>query len=194
MLNKLKVEERAKTILQATGQKTELSPEALAVIAGLCEEINSTLLLDTQALIDKQLNAVQSTPTGRMKRPTLEEVIAHGLKIGLPKNECEKYFDHFESNGWKVGVAKAPMRLWTAALANWKRGWMDRNGTGPLAGIPTLREVVQYAQEKEPGSNRYAVSWFQYWVGKNWKRDGTVIDWKITYSKSYAQHRKENGL
>jgi hypothetical protein len=47
-------------------------------------------------------------------------------EINCPPEEAEKFFDHFESNGWKVG-GKAPMRDWQAAARNWKRGWLEKN-------------------------------------------------------------------
>ncbi len=56
----------------------------------------------------------------RPARPTLEDVKMEAAKIGLPESEAEGFFDHFESNGWKVG-GKAPMKSWQAALKNWKR-------------------------------------------------------------------------
>jgi len=34
--------------------------------------------------------------------------------------EAEKFFDHFTSNGWKVG-GRAPMKNWPAAARNWIR-------------------------------------------------------------------------
>src|SRR5438045_5629970 len=60
---------------------------------------------------------------GRFQKPTLELVKLHGIKIELPATECEKFFDYYESNGWRVG--KNPMKMWTAAMANWKRHWED---------------------------------------------------------------------
>jgi len=50
--------------------------------------------------------------------PTLDELKLQAAKIGLPDNEAEKFFNYYESNGWRVG--KNPMRSWSAALTNWK--------------------------------------------------------------------------
>jgi len=72
----------------------------------------------------------RSCPEGRMKRPTLGQVKEHGAKISLPEAECDRFYDHFESNGWKVGTAKTPMKIWTSALANWKRTWQERVAGG----------------------------------------------------------------
>jgi hypothetical protein len=54
------------------------------------------------------------------KRPSLEAVKAYGAEIKLAPDQCEAFFDHFTSNGWKVS-GRAPMKDWKAALRNWKR-------------------------------------------------------------------------
>lgn len=54
------------------------------------------------------------------KKPSLEEVFTYGKEIGLSKEICESWFDHFESNGWKVG-GKTLMVEWKASLRNAKR-------------------------------------------------------------------------
>lgn len=56
----------------------------------------------------------------RAVRPSLSDVKQYGEELGLPTEECEAFFDHFESNGWKVG-GKTPMKDWRSALRNWKR-------------------------------------------------------------------------
>lgn len=61
-----------------------------------------------------------------MKRfvpPTSEELGLQAAKIGLPEREAEKFFNHFDSKGWKVG--KTTMQRWKSALANWKLNWEE---------------------------------------------------------------------
>jgi len=85
----------------------------------------------------------------RMGKPDLEAVKEQGLKIGLPPGECERFLDYYEANGWRVG--KNPMKHWPSALANWKRGWMERGGHVNGNGTPTprpqsvfeLREIIK---------------------------------------------------
>jgi len=62
--------------------------------------------------------------TGRFAKPSIEEVKLLFSKSGLPMDEAEKFFNYYESNGWRVG--KNPMKLWTAAAANWKRHYDER--------------------------------------------------------------------
>jgi 5-methylcytosine-specific restriction endonuclease McrA len=50
-------------------------------------------------------------------RPTLEEVKAYCLERGKGVDP-QKWFDHYESNGWRVG--RNPMRDWKAAVRKWE--------------------------------------------------------------------------
>jgi hypothetical protein len=45
---------------------------------------------------------------------------AYGEEIGMSRSDVDGWFDHFESNGWRVS-GKAPMKDWMAALRNGKR-------------------------------------------------------------------------
>lgn len=58
------------------------------------------------------------------KRPTLESLLLHGAKIGLPESEVHRFFNYYESKGWVVG--KVPMRSPTHAMANWKSRWEEQ--------------------------------------------------------------------
>ncbi len=56
-------------------------------------------------------------------RPTLAEIQAHAAtEHPGPEAQAEAaaFFDHFESNGWRVG-GKTPMVSWPAAFRNWLR-------------------------------------------------------------------------
>jgi len=64
-------------------------------------------------------------------------------KIGLPEREAEKFFNYFESKGWKVGGEK--MKRWRSALANWKLNWEEwrRPGNGNGVSESTLAILRQ---------------------------------------------------
>lgn len=190
MLNSESITRRASEILSAKGLKPELSEQAKAVTLAITEAINLEVL-DLQAKNEKQLNAVKETPTGRMKKPTLEEIKLHGAKIGLPDKECDRFFDHFESNGWKVGLSKTPMKLWTAALANWKRTWQERGGKPigqPAIKLPTEIDVCRYGEQKG-ASVDFCRSWHLSMTRKNWRVNGKIIDWQIEFSRAFAGQR-----
>lgn len=53
-------------------------------------------------------------------KPSLEEIKSYCNEANLKNIEPESFFDHFESNGWKVS-GKTPMQDWKAAARNWNR-------------------------------------------------------------------------
>lgn len=57
-------------------------------------------------------------PTKRFKKPTIEEIQAYcdERNNGI---DAERFYDYYESKGWKVG--KAPMKDWKASVRTWER-------------------------------------------------------------------------
>ena len=57
-------------------------------------------------------------PTKRFKKPTIEEIQAYcdERNNGI---DAERFYDYYESKGWKVG--KAPMKDWKASIRTWER-------------------------------------------------------------------------
>jgi hypothetical protein len=51
-------------------------------------------------------------------RPGIDEVISFFKSENFSELDAKKFFNHFESNGWKVG-GKTPMKNWNAAARNW---------------------------------------------------------------------------
>lgn len=58
-----------------------------------------------------------------------EVVYAYAEEIGMLKTDAEGWFDHFESNGWRVG-GKTPMKDWKAGLRNGHRMGKGRSSNG----------------------------------------------------------------
>jgi len=50
--------------------------------------------------------------------PSVEATISFFKSENYPEIEARRFFNHFESNGWKVG-GKTPMKNWNAAARNW---------------------------------------------------------------------------
>ena len=50
--------------------------------------------------------------------PSLEEAILFFKEKNKTDLDAEKFFNHFESNGWLVG-GKSKMKNWQAAARNW---------------------------------------------------------------------------
>lgn len=67
---------------------------------------------------------VLQSPTGKKPKggaaipPTIEEVQAYFTGQNCSVTESEKFYNYFQSNGWKVG-GKTPMKDWQAAARNW---------------------------------------------------------------------------
>ena len=63
-------------------------------------------------------------PKKNFKKPTVEEIAAFckEKKININVN---KFFLHYESNGWHVG--KSPMKSWKAAVQKWAENNYDNN-------------------------------------------------------------------
>jgi len=80
--------------------------------------VKDTVVLPASASASESVLEKSEKP---FTRPTLEQVKLVAAKAGLPDIEADKFFDHYESNGWKVG--RNPMRSLGSAIANWKRNW-----------------------------------------------------------------------
>lgn len=52
----------------------------------------------------------------RFEKPTVAEIEAYFVEIGS-NAAAQRFYDHYESNGWMVG--KAHMKSWKAAARNW---------------------------------------------------------------------------
>lgn len=71
--------------------------------------------LNTDSLIpDSVANATRS----RFVKPSIEDLlIEFEGKVQSPISEANKFLNHYESNGWKVG--RNAMKSWKGAAANW---------------------------------------------------------------------------
>jgi len=78
------------------------------------------------SLAKKERAKAAKTPSNIM------EAKSYGVEIGLPPDDVDAWWDHFSTNGWKVGRAPGTaMKDWKAALRNWKRN--KKYGVGPAA-------------------------------------------------------------
>lgn len=71
---------------------------------------------------NKQSKGESSSPMRKTKKlfspPSLDDVIKFFNEKKSTKQDAEKFFNHFESNGWKVG-GRTKMKNWKAAARNW---------------------------------------------------------------------------
>lgn len=80
----------------------------------------------------------ESRALSRCERPLLEEIKNYFVKNNYPSVEADKFYNHYESNGWLVG-GKTPMKNWEASANNWilnsnKFNDDKANGTNHKAG------------------------------------------------------------
>ncbi|WP_299084853.1 YdaU family protein [uncultured Paraglaciecola sp.] len=87
----------------------------------------------------------------KFKKPTLEEVQEYFEdRTQKPCNiEHEKFFDFYESKGWKVG--KNPMKDWKAAVRNWirkhKEDYRSQHGkTTDTGRLKTTQQTIDNMQ------------------------------------------------
>ncbi len=80
--------------------------------------IQSVYNLDTHVSIGKDRLDKVSIDKSSFIPPAIEE-IKEFCKNNNYKTDAEKFFDYYNSNGWKVG--KNPMKDWHSALRMWER-------------------------------------------------------------------------
>lgn len=82
------------------------------------EDMNNTPGIGIETDTEISDKGVQGEKTERFSKPSLPELQEYFLSIGVNGTAYEQFFDHYESNGWKVG--KSPMKNWQAACRKWK--------------------------------------------------------------------------
>ena len=68
--------------------------------------------------VPKQREESPFTKSGSKIPPAFPEVLMYFEEKDSTKLEAEKFFNHYESNGWLVG-GKSKMKNWEAAARNW---------------------------------------------------------------------------
>tara|TARA_Y100000004_G_scaffold197110_1_gene269814 strand:- start:1908 stop:2555 length:648 start_codon:yes stop_codon:yes gene_type:complete len=112
-------------IIVRTKKKIEGSYQRFLRVANsnFCEDeaVNSAIghpyiLRPTNINIQKQINKPK-----RERTPVNNMVVIHAfVEAGSTEKEANKFYDYYESNGWKQGKGK-PIINWKAAARNWIR-------------------------------------------------------------------------
>lgn len=137
--------ERADQIAAGAAGKGNGAPPATEASASEASLPSKGGVLGEQTVVKAMAESVEKRKSGRAagvnQRPSEDDAVAYAVKIGLPIPEVQKFFNHFDSNGWKVGVAKTPMVSWQAAMRTWRTNWEERryeqagrNGGGSTGG------------------------------------------------------------
>jgi hypothetical protein len=95
------------------------------------ERVKEGLDKGSDTLKDKDKDKDKDIPLLKKKEkkdgitPTLEQVTSFCSERGNIVDP-HKFFNHYESNGWKVG--RNPMKNWKAAVITWERSEFGNNG------------------------------------------------------------------
>ena len=84
-------------------------------------EIEIEIEIEKDIEIEKEIHSSAKSTTTKRKRfekPTLSEIKAYCIERNN-NVDAQHFFDHYESNGWKVG--KNSMKNWQAAVRTWER-------------------------------------------------------------------------
>lgn len=87
-----------------------------------CDHISGSAVYESSSNCD---NSDQILERDKAKPKCQSDVESEAKVMGMPNVEAAKFWDFYESKGWKVG--RNPMKSWRAALRNWFRGWKERN-------------------------------------------------------------------
>lgn len=79
---------------------------------------------------------IETTTTKKFQKPTIAEIINYCKEIKATI-DAEKFYNYYESNGWKVG--KNAMKDWKAAVRTWQRN--NRYS------VPTTSSKYNYGEE-----------------------------------------------
>ena len=80
-------------------------------------------------------------------KPTIGEVKAYFAEKGL-KSDPEHFYDHFESNGWKVS-GKSAMKDWKAAARNWERNESTYGRSNQRKTIRSYRNSDYWTEDEQ---------------------------------------------
>jgi len=115
----------------------------------------------------------------RFTIPTTEELKLQAAKIGLPDREAQKFWNHFDSKGWKVG--KTRMQRWKSALANWKLNWEEWGRSTEVS--PNIQAVLHQKELDEVTNKMRSISG-SYSVHQSWSEDDKARWFKLKARKN----------
>lgn len=98
------------------------SPKNGLPIEPFNKHINNTKHIN-YSVGENEFFPTQKTSDKKLKKssfeiPILEKVVDYFIQKNHSEIEAQRFFNYFESNGWKVG-GRTPMKNWKAAANNW---------------------------------------------------------------------------
>ena len=91
--------------------------------------------------IEKRAQEKPKKETVHFEKPSLERCLEFASELNLPAIEAEKFWNYYESNGWKAG--RNPMRHWQAAMRGWQKRLPEYSTHTPSNGRQSVKDVYQ---------------------------------------------------
>lgn len=141
----------AQAMLQASDKHAPSMPQAYpqAMLEPCLPQPSSLNPYPSTQVPDPVLPTVHASPRKRADaRPaSAMDVVAYGMTLepALPPVEAQRFWDYYQSNGWKVG--RNPMKDWKAAVRNWQR-----NADKPTRANGKTYEQMEAAHAPDPNS------------------------------------------
>lgn len=149
-------EQGIEQVLNKHCTSTELLPyinntNSLNIVNGRAQKIEDkrdNYLLENEQNTKKKLREKKGTEPGEKIPPIWEEVLLFFKEKNNSEIEAEKFYNHFQSNGWLVG-GKSKMKDWKAAARNWM---LNANKFQPKSNIPQPNhlQTSNYKNYAEP--------------------------------------------
>lgn len=112
-----------KTLINNTNNSKPITNDRARVgDAPSLDELNERPIEETNVGTPKEANAKR-----RFHKPDMKELKQYFQLKEADPIEAQRFYNHFESNGWKVG-GKSPMKDWKAAVRNWILNTARYNG------------------------------------------------------------------
>jgi hypothetical protein len=133
-------EQYIEQVLNKHCTSTELLPyinntNGLNIVNGqvqINKENKDDFLLENEQDTKKKLREKKGTEVGEKIPPVWEEVLPFFKEKNNSEIEAQKFYNHFQSNGWLVG-GKSKMKDWKAAARNWM---LNSNKFQPKSNLP----------------------------------------------------------
>lgn len=112
------------------------------------QDVNCDFLLENEPKPKKKLREKKGIQSVEKIPPILEDVLPFFKEKNNSEIEAQKFYNHFQSNGWLVG-GKSKMRDWKAAARNWM---LNANKFQPKTNTPQPNhlQTLNYKNYAEP--------------------------------------------
>lgn len=128
---------------QQTASKTSSGTSSEQALVSSINNINITNiengsnLEELPPILNAEVIIFKDNSPIKKSNPVFKQVQSYFLEQHFPEIEAQKFFNHFTSNGWRVG-GKTPMVVWTAAAQNWM---LNANKFEPKSSTPKANHL-----------------------------------------------------